>query len=186
MENINEEVVRRAKLNSIGTNKKEMLKIRRKDITKKVLATLCAILITISISACSTTKFQVETSTKSPVSISNYDIDHNYVDIYVSSTVGNLEFYMKENDMEFYGEFNNSIDEYNEIKQYLKEEDVIIYYDRLGKEECNKILQTFGYNDINDYMVQNGYVDSNGEPSIQVLTYSTYERITQDMKGNSK
>lgn len=179
MIHIDDDLLIKAKANSIGVNKKEVLKTKEKNIMQKTLIGLVAIALSLSMCACTT-------NSSTEKRIEDYNITYTYVDVYTFDTVEYLEKKFEEYNIDFSYPINNTVEDYSKVNEFLSEEDIIIYYDKFGKEECDKILKTFGYNDINDYLVKQGYIDSEGQPSIKDLRFSTYERITREMKEKGK
>lgn len=167
----NLDILMQTKNNSIGNNKKEKIIKKTKEITKKTFAILMLSTITLSTCACSTME-------------SDY-INYREVDVYRQNQTLILEHTMEENGMEYY-QANNTTNEYMKIQDILNEDDIIIYYDKLGEEECNKILVVLGYENLNDYLIKNGYIDEKGQPSVGVLRRDTYQRITKEMVEKTK
>ena len=165
MSELDMKIFLQAKENSIGNDKKDKLVTNKKSISKKLLIGLIATLLTLSMCACSNDN--------------SININYRAVDYYKSNVCLELVDVFKENDME-YDQASNSLAEYVKIEKYLNEDNMLIYYDFLGKVECDKIAHVLGYKDLEDYLIKNGYCDKQGNPSIGVLRDSTYDRITQE------
>ena len=161
----------KAKANSIGYNKKEKLVKKTKEITKNTLAVLMLSAIALGTCACS----NAQTSNVNYYQVNEYEQSQTFV----------LEYTMKENNIEFY-QANNTVNEYRQIQDILTEDNIIIYYDQLGEEECNKILVVLGYENLNDYLIKKGYVDGKGQPDVSLLRSDTYQRITKEMAEKTK
>ena len=170
-----ENLLMKAKLNSIGKNKKSELKSSSKNISRKLLITLISTLLALSMCACSSKSIDTRI----------LEIEYGTVDLYLASETIQFEKIIKENDMEF-SRGNNELDEYMKIKEYMTEENMIIYYDIFGAEECNKIAQVFGYQNLDDFLIKNDYCDEKGNPSVYELRQQTYLKITNDCKENVK
>lgn len=130
-------------------------------IIRKTAALVLLILISLSICSCD-------------------GISYQEVGLYTQRKAIELSEIFSENGMSFY-QPNHTIEQYTEIKDYLTEDDVIIYYDKLGIDECNKILVVLGYDDFDDFLIKNNYVDEKGNPDEGKFRRETYERITNYM-----
>ena len=160
------ELLMKVKNNSIGTDKKTKLITKTKSISKKTLVVLMLSLVTLSTCACNNT---------------NYNFSRNHeIDSYRQSQFSILKYNLENNGMEFF-QANNSIEEYKLIQDLLNEDNIIFYYDALGSEECNKILQVLGYNDLNDFLIKKGYINEKGEPSLEMFRMVKEERIINEM-----
>lgn len=115
-----------------------------------------------------------------------YDMD--YVNMWLSDESYNLDNLLKENglktgyDIHHNGE-SNSLEEYQSIKQFLKEENLIIYFNFLGEKETDKICIVLGYKSLDDYLTKNGYLDKQKKTSIRALKVASYIRVTNERKA---
>ena len=97
-----------AKKNSIGADKKEVLKTSKKTVPKKLLASLFAVLIAVSMSACNSRV----------VSIAK--INNNAVNLYFYNVYDELTTVLEENGMGR-GGYDNTYEQFLKIKDYLKD-----------------------------------------------------------------
>ena len=174
----NIDLYKRAKENSIGTNKKEELKVKRKNVSKKILASLFAVLISLSLCAC------YNNSNEKTASFYN-EVNMDVVNLYLSDSYYELDKIIKDTDVKKYYK-DNSIEQYMQIKDYLREEDMLIYYNTFGKGEIDDISKVMGYENFNDFLIKNEYVDEEGNPSFRKLQEETYLRVTQEYEEKTK
>lgn len=133
--------------------KKEKLILNKKHISKQSLIIMLTLTSTISLVSCNPNINQLAVN--------------NYNSIYISEAQQELEKY----NIKYYDEstgmlINHSIEEYAQIKT-LNENTLIGYYELLGYDECEKIVQALGYNNWNDYLLQKNFIDKNGNPDIK-------------------
>lgn len=129
--------------NSVGSNKKQKLIKKVKRIATTSLVALIAVTSGVSLTACQ---------------------DPHYTNKIVS-----LYIYDAQEIFDKYGLDNNkkySVEDYSKIPD-INDDNLIAFYEMRGREECEKIAQALGYNGIDDYLVKNGYVNSEGGPSIK-------------------
>lgn len=128
--------------NSIGKDKKG--KISKK--IKKIAVASFAVLISIAsgVSLCSCTD-------PSAVNYINVTYSHDAASIY------------EKYNMDKYGSY--TVEDYSKMPD-INDDNLIGFYEFKGKEECNKIAQALGYDDLNDYLVKHDYVTADGRPSV--------------------
>ena len=107
-------------------------------------------------------------------------VNAHYVDMYKFEQKSALEQVFAENGLK-YKYANNTVEQYESIKQHLKEEDMIVYYEALGITETKKICQVFGYEDLDDFLLKNSHVDEEGEPSISAMRAAAEIYMTEYM-----
>lgn len=173
---INDELLIKAKANSIGKNKKEIFKTKIKNIGRTTLAVLLSSLLVFSMCSCKITSI-VQT---------DYDISYHAVDEYQTTVIYEIEKIYEMNGMQFYYDMEYSIEDYEKISHMFNEEDMIVYYTCMREEEFNKLLQALGYEDMTDFLIKNNYLDEKGNPSIAILRLSSYERMTKEVESKSK
>lgn len=76
-----------------------------------------------------------------------------------------------------------TVEEYEKVKDIFSEDDALLYYDKLGEDECNKIMSALGYEDYDDFLISKGYVDKNGKADRYRYRMDTHKRITKEMTG---
>lgn len=155
------------KANSIGNDKKNKLKVKTKNIAKAALTTLLILSFTVGLCACGVSNIEEK-----------QDINYKYVDMYTFETKAFLDKYIINS--------CSSVEDYENLIHYLNEADMIIYYDKLGISETNKICMALGYENFDDFLIKNNYVDSEGKASVEKLREVSYINITQEMMGKSK
>ena len=109
------------------------------------------------------------------------EVDSQSVDMYTFQQKAGLEQLLEDNNMS-HNPAHNTVEQYESIKQHLKEEDMIIYYDFLGITEVKKICQVFGYEDLNDFLLKKNYVDEDGKPSISHMRTAAEIYMTEVMR----
>lgn len=174
MSKINQEALMSAKSNSIGQTKKDKLIVKFKNIAKKTITFLLALCLAVAMCACG--HYSKETETY---------VNHQYVDMYKFEEKSALEDIFAENGLD-YRYANNEVEQYQDIIQYLNEDNMIIYYEAFGITETNKICKVLGYNDLNDFLIQKGYVDENGQPSMEALRAASDVYMTQAMTEKTR
>ena len=174
----NTDLYTKAKNNSIGANKKDVLKVQKKNVSKKILTSLFAVLISLSLCACY--------NNSNEKTASFYDeVNMDVVNLYLSDSYYELDKIIKDTDVKKYYT-DNSIEQYMQIKDYLREEDMLIYYNTFGKDEIDDVSKVMGYENFNDFLIKNEYVDEEGNPSFRKLQEETYLRVTQEYEGKTK
>ena len=138
-----EGIYEHSKKNSIGKEKKQKLVKKIKRISTEVLVSLIAITSGVSLTACQDPNY-----TTKMVSLYIYDAQEIF-DKYGMDTSRK------------YG-----VEDYIKIPD-INDDNLIGFYEMLGREECEKIAQALGYNGIDNYLIKNGYLNSNGEASIK-------------------
>ena len=129
--------------NSIGEDKKQKLVKKIRKISTAVLGSLIVITSGVSLTACQ---------------------DPNYTNQMVSLYIFDAQEIFEKYGLDYGQKY--SVEDYMKIPD-INDENLIGFYEMRGREECEKIAQALGYEGINDYLVKNGYVKSNGEPSIK-------------------
>lgn len=76
-----------------------------------------------------------------------------------------------------------TVEEYEKVKDIFSKDDALLYYDKLGEDECNKIMMALGYEDYDDFLISKGYVDKNGKADRDRYRMDTHKRITKEMTG---
>ena len=132
-----------SKKNIIGKDKKQKLVKKIKSVATTTLVALIAITSGVSLTACT---------------------DPNTVNRIVSVYVFDAQ--------EIYEKYNMSPTERHSVEEYSKipdinDENLIGFYEMRDRIECDKIAQALGYDNLDDYLVKNGYVNSEGGPSIK-------------------
>lgn len=138
-----EKIYEISKNNSIGQDKKQKLIRRVKKISTTTLVALIAITSGVSLTACQ---------------------DPNYTTKMVSLYIYDAQEIFDKYGLDYSKKY--SVEEYMKIPD-INDNNLIGFYEMQGREECEKIAQSIGYEGIDDYLVKNGYVNSNGEPSVR-------------------
>lgn len=112
---------------------------------------------------------------------SEYEYNPAYVSIYYSYVDGHLSSVFGTNGLSW-SPAENTVAQYKRILHELNEEDMFVYYQKLGETETDKICVAFGYQGLDDYLIQHDYVDENGDPDIYLCGDVTYDRITKEMR----
>jgi len=161
------------KKNSIGNDKKIEYKKVSKKISKRMLSILLVIIVSLSVTACT----KLDREVYYPYSEA-MDIDYSLVNEYITDNSYELLMYLKENNIDLNG--SSTVEDYKKIKD-LSEEDLIILCFSLGTKECEKIVQSFGYKNWDDYLKQNDYINNEGEPDFKQWQVFEYRRIDKIM-----
>ena len=138
-----ENIYENSKRNSIGKDKKQKLIKKVKKISTAMLVSLIAITSGVSLTACQ---------------------DPNYTTKMVSLYIFDAQEIFEKYGLDYGKKY--SVEDYMKIPD-INDNNLIGFYEMRGREECEKIAQALGYDGIDDYLVKNGYVNSNGEPSIK-------------------
>ena len=85
---------------------------------------------------------------------------------------------LKENNIDLNG--NSTVEDYKKIKE-LSEDDLIVLCFSLGTKECEKIVQAFGYENWDEFLIQNNYTNIKGKPDFTQWQVSEYRKINKIM-----
>ena len=88
-------------------------------------------------------------------------VDFGY-DAYIAAMNQLADHYLYINHID-YANHTYTVDDYKNMK-YLSENDLIGYYNVLGEEESEKVVQALGYDGWDDYLTKNNYL-RDGKPS---------------------
>lgn len=199
-------------LNSIGREKKVKKMFNLKKVTLKVsLPILLSTIMSISLSGCNSNKSvktkSSKTSQTETISSSNtkeLDINlimENYSQIYENYGITAIDIntyerqrlfqLLKKYKMNNYTMVNGKRDYHYKISDYAKIKELddnylytfhyIATYDSLLK-----MVNSMGYDNLNDYLIKNKYVDSNGKASLKIWGASNSLFAAQKIKKNSK
>ena len=174
MDKDNLEIIEKIKTNSIGNEKKEKLKAGFKKISKKAAATLVVMLMVVSFAACK----KVDR------------IDRVSLDNYIASLARRAEVDLIIYDIDYFDydtkePISNSVEDFKKIKT-LSEDNLIGYYEFLGYEECEKVVQALGYEGWDDFLTKKNCFDKEGNPSIEEWERQTEEYLYyHDIMGES-
>lgn len=80
---------------------------------------------------------------------------------------------------------SNSVDDYRKIKD-LNESDLLGYYELLGMDESEKVVQALGYASWDDFLLKNNYVKASGEPDFGTWKRTEQEKIGKESEGYHK
>lgn len=136
------------------------LKINKQKITKNSLIAIITIATSMSFCAC---------SNKNDIAMHNYTLT-NILEAQQTLEDNNLMYY----DSETGENIGHSIEEYKQIKD-LNDDNLLGYYELLGKDETEKIIKALGYSDWDDYLIKNNYTDSSGNPDFDKWEQTTLE-----------
>ena len=139
-----ENIYENSKKNSIGKDKKQKLVKKIKKISTAALVSFIAITSGVSLTACQ---------------------DPNYTTQMVSLYIYDAQEIFEKYGLDYSQKY--SVEDYMKIPD-INDENLIGFYEMRGREECEKIAQSIGYEGIDDYLVKNGYEKDNGEPSVRV------------------
>ncbi|MBR6690249.1 MAG: hypothetical protein IKL65_02845 [Bacilli bacterium] len=163
------------KKNSIGNNKKSEYSKQTKNISKKTLSILLAVILSLSITACT----EIDTTKEIFYPYSEItDIDYSEVNEYINDNTYELLMILKENNIDLNG--NSTVEDYKKIKE-LSEDDLIVLCFSLGTKECEKIVQAFGYENWDEFLIQNNYTNIKGKPDFTQWQVSEYRKINKIM-----
>lgn len=190
MENKFEEILKRAKENSIGNDKKSEFVRSVKVISKKVLTLLIVVSITVTLAACDlgnvkSTDTYPEYNNGEVIEMQQIESDGNELDFRKISEirgdiVSSVVVKLINADIKYRTDggtiINNDIETYKKIYN-IKEDELIGYYMLLGREESDKIVQILGYEGWDDYLIQSGFVNEDNEPDIKMWENSIYENM---------
>ena len=139
-----EKTYEESKKNSIGEQKKVPFKKKIKKILASSLVVLLAITSGVGMCACDSRKYDLRTQQEANQSVliaSKIIKEHGYG-----------------------GRTSFTIDEYREITE-INEDNFLPFVEYLGFEEGDKIAIVLGYDSVDDFMIQKGYVDEFGKPA---------------------
>lgn len=147
-----------------------ILKFNKKTISKKSLIAILTIVTSISFCACN----------KNDIGMNNYSLN-NVTEAQQVLEDNNIDYYNYET-----GEYvSNSVDDYKKIKD-LSDENLIGYYELLGKNESEKVVKALGYASWDDYLIKNNYVDDYGNPDLYGWRETILESNYYGERNNTK
>ena len=184
MNNNVDEILKNAKNNSIGSDKKHRLIRGTKKVAPKALLILVATVMAVNICACSSLESNMNFEG------TPYDIEEQ-IDYKEGYSIAVDKMYiakriLKENGVDIAK--SNEVSTYAKISE-LREDDLIGYYKLLGEKETEKILQALGYEGWNDFLTKQECFDKDGKPSRYVWerkTYVEYGKQYEDTEDYSK
>lgn len=159
--------------NSIGAEKrcKKDFKIK-KVVMKLALPIIIGIVMATSLTGCffNQTPSKVDVAVSEMADISqNYPFDLGDVRIYEKARLYNLldEKGITKYDGQ-YGlrDYDCTVDDYKMIPE-LDESYLYSMYSFSSEEDANILAQALGYSSLDDYLIKNGFVDSDGKQSIR-------------------
>ena len=169
-------IIEKAKSMSICNERKEYKK-NFKEISKRGASLLLALTMSLAITACGKEKNVINNNEVESSYEEITDYDSKTISSYVSNKIYRADAQLKLANIRYCDEYGrilaNDVDTYKNI-QDLNEDDLIGYYKVLGEEESNKILNLLGYNGWDDYLVNHGFVDKNGQPDIKMWEEHVY------------
>lgn len=145
-----DELLKNTESKSVGINEKKPVVVKIREAGKKAL--IVAVVTTTALCATGCAKFNEK-----------YGYSKQLANDY------NREFKYEAKDiMEKYNldpTASHTVIEYAVLVPELSEENISGFYQLLGQEESEKLVQLLGYSDWNDYLIKHNYVDNNGNPS---------------------
>ncbi|MBR6690863.1 MAG: hypothetical protein IKL65_05980 [Bacilli bacterium] len=182
----NKELLEKIKKNSIGENKRDKYITTTKKISKALISTLFAVVFSVSMIACSNVNknFDYESVESSFQEYNqNKEIDMSLVDQYLIAYRSRVYEYIVSSgiDNESIREGTTTIEDYKAVLD-LSEDDLVFYYNLLGKQECEKVVQALGYKNWNDFLTRNNHLNELGNPEFKEWTNSEYREITKIMR----
>lgn len=81
----------------------------------------------------------------------------------------------------------HTVEEYKKL-YHLSEDNLIGYFRMLheDREETEKLIRVLGYESWDDFLVQKGHLNKNGEPDIKVWQESVYVRLQKEYDEKGK
>ena len=76
--------------------------------------------------------------------------------------------------------YSYTIEDYKKIDK-LDESYLLGFYEGTTQSTFNNILMSLGYNSLDDFLLQNNYVDKNGNPDIAEWNLCQYHLIAKNM-----
>ena len=187
-----EKIYENAKENSIGSEKKSSAKREKKTVNMKItIVALASLLAVSSLTGC---VFKTpEKPIKESVSITEtfeYQNEYNgYSDteigIYERLRLGDLLEANGFTDYKMEGQkksYNYTAEDFKKIED-LDETYLDASYIATTKETFNNILTSLGYENLEDFLIKNEYVDENGKASIYVWCIKNMEEMSLIMKN---
>ena len=173
-----DEILNNTEKRSVDPGEKKPVVIRVKEVGEKVLIMAA-----------------VTTTALSTVGCAKYNEEFGYSQQQAYDY--NREYQMEAKDiMEKYRldpSVSHTIIEYGILVPELSEENISGFYQLLGEEESEKLVQLLGYADWTDYLIKHNYVSENGNPSfnqwkrqwIEDGNKRVVERLNQNETKNS-
>ena len=145
-----DEVLKNAEKNSVGPSEKKPVVLKLRDAGKKVL--ILAVVTTTALSTVGCAKFNEEYGYSKQLA-RNYNRDYEY----------EARDIMKKYNLD--PSVSHTITEYGVLVPELSEENISGFYQLLGREESEKLVQLLGYADWSDYLTKHNYIGTDGRPS---------------------
>ena len=145
-----DEVLKNAEKNSVGPSGKKPVVARIREAGKKVL--ILAVVTTTALSTVGCAKFNEEYGYSRQLAS-----DYNRVYEYEAKDI--MQKYNLDPSVP------HTIIEYGVLVPELSEDNISGFYQLLGQEESEKLVQLLGYADWADYLTKHNYVGTDGRPS---------------------
>lgn len=186
-----EEIYKNMKNNSIGNDKKcSYKKVTKKAKLKRTIASILTILIISTFSGCylkssKDRNLSSETQQTEITNLFSSDFDVNELIAFEETRAIEL---LKDNgfsDFDIIGfkrEYNYTVDEFKEISGL---DNTYLYglYAVTTNNTFDKILKSLDYENLDDFLTQNNYVNNKNQPSVKVWNYRRLGEMRQIMEN---
>ena len=150
-------------------NSKIIKKTTKKQITKQMIIAIITISSALSMCACQSNDMYL-----------NYNTTLERDEAYQTLTEYGIQVYNENDDY-----VSHSVEDYKKIEG-LNEVDLLGYYSLLGMNESEKVVQALGYENWNDFLIKNNYVNENGKPDIYKWKRAMQENNEKESEGYHK
>lgn len=169
--------------NSIGNEKKTKLSgIKRKTALVTsivsltlVFSTICGCIKDNNYNNNNMNNYNVIETTR------NYDYDYNEIVVndLMKEISSDVRFKMVLSDVDMSENYeNNTVEDYKKVMDLEKEDLIGFYYlTSMSDIETEKVIQALGYEDWNDFLIKNNYVDQENKPNKAVWRNDEKQRI---------
>ena len=195
-----DEMYKNALNNSIGNDKKVKKNFKKKFFAKLPIAMITGVLIAMSVTGCGLIDKQVQQNNPIYEDYMNITEDYGVTTMEVNNYQGERLYKLLDGSViDKYEARGRTRDYYATAEDYarvngLDETYLGTMYYTSSKEDANEMAKALGYASLDEYLIKNGFIDSNGDAdyrlwsaanSINMAKMMTSEKET-NKGGNSK
>lgn len=79
---------------------------------------------------------------------------------------------------------NHTVEEYKTLD--LTDQDVFARDLYTGKEEAEKVIKSLGYDDWNDYLIKQNYIDKNNDPDFHLWLFRWEQKVYDNAQAEKE
>ena len=181
MDKKSEKILKNLKENSVGKE----IKSKLKNLNYKIVVSTLALSMGFS-TLCSCTKavklekINNNEKVEQKIEKKKYTFDSSDAETFIYEEARKLGMKFTMNDLNIYSssKMDYTIDDYKKVED-ISGKDVIGFYflSSRDKLETEKFIKAVGYDNWDDFLIKNNYVDENNKPSYGVWLNEEYQRI---------